>query len=108
MCSEPFVFGGELADWQELAVRGTLLAASLAWLFIGVGIEVVVVDMLGSVLSMDGIGDRIESAVWNVVPTGLGLIGEEEISTVLPAKPLVHLLWEIPDLVAWLFVQPVV
>ncbi len=50
------------------------------------------VDMLGSVLSMDGIGDRIESAVWNVVPTGLGLIGEEEISTVLPAKPLVHLL----------------
>ena len=106
--SEPFVLGGELTDGQKLAVCGTFLTALLAGLFVGVGVEIVVMNVFGGVLSVDGVGDCVESTVGNVVPAGLRLVRQEEVSSVLPSEPLVHLLRQVPNLIAGLFMEPVV
>ena len=106
--SEPLVLGGELADGEELSVRGAFFAAGLARLLVCVGVEVVVVDVLGRVLTVSCVGDCVEAAIGHVVPACLGLIGQEEVGAVVPSEPLVHLLAEVPNLIARLLVQPVV
>lgn len=108
MHSEPLVLGGELADGEELSVRGAFFAAGLARLLVGVGVEVVVVDVLGSVLSVGCVGNGVEAAIGHVVPACLGFISQEEVRAVVPSEPLVHLLAEVPNLVVGLLVQPVV
>jgi hypothetical protein len=81
-----------LTDGEELAVRGTLFAARLTGLLVGIGIEVVVVDVLRGVFTMSGVGNSIKATIGNPIPAGLGLIGEEDVGTVLPSEPSVHLL----------------
>lgn len=89
-------------------MSGALFAASLAGLLVCVSVEVVVVHVLRGVLSVSGVGDGIETAVGHVVPPGLGLVSEKQVSAVLPSEPLVHLLRKVPNLVAGFFMEPVV
>lgn len=89
-------------------MAGTLFAASLARLLIGISVQVVVMNMLGSVLSMSSVGDSIKSTVGNKVPTGLGLVGKHQVAAILPSEPSVHFLGEIPNLIGRLLVHPMV
>jgi hypothetical protein len=76
LCSEPLVLGRELADGEELSMSSTLLATSLARLLVGISVQIVMVHMLGSVLSVSGVGDSVKSAVGHEVPSSLALVGE--------------------------------
>jgi hypothetical protein len=87
-------------------MRSALLA--VARLLVGIGATVVVVNVLGGVLAVSGVGDGVETAVGDIVPASLALVGKEEVATVLPSEPSVHFLWEVPHLIGGLLVHPVV
>jgi len=57
-------------------MSSALLAAGLARLLVGISVQIVMVHMLGSVLSVGGVGDGVESAVGHEVPSSLALVGE--------------------------------
>ena len=89
-------------------MRSSLLAAGLARLLVSISVEVVVMNVLGSVLTVSSVSDSVEATIGDPVPTSLGLVSEENVGTVLPSKPSVNLLREIPDLVRGLLVHPVI
>jgi hypothetical protein len=64
--------------------------------------------VLRGVLSMSGVGNCVEATVGYVQPASLRLVSQEKVGAVLPSKPSVHLLGEVPDLIIGLLMQPVV
>jgi hypothetical protein len=74
-----------LTDGEELTVRSTLLATSLTGLLVSFCVEVIVVNVLRSVLTVSCVGDGVETTIGNPVPSSLGLVGEEDVGTVLPS-----------------------
>ena len=81
-----------MSNGEELTVRGTLLSAGLTRLLVSVSVEVVVMNVLRSVLTMSCVGDGVETTIGDPVPSGLRLVSEEDVGTVLPSEPSVHLL----------------
>jgi hypothetical protein len=66
-------------------------------------------DMLWNELTMSGVALDIESSVWDVVPSSLGLISEHDVGSVVPLQPSHHSLREHPGAhVIWSLVQPMV
>ena len=66
-------------------------------------------DMLWNVLTVSGIALNIESSIWDVVPSSLGLISEHDVGSVVPLQPSHHSLREHPGAhVIWSLVQPMV
>ena len=90
--SEPFVLGRELSDREELTVSSALLATGLTRLLVSVSVEVVVMNVLRSVLTVSCVGDGVETTIGDPVPSSLRLVSEKDVGTVLPSEPSVHLL----------------
>ena len=66
-------------------------------------------DMLWVVLTLPGVLLDIEATIWNIVPAGLGLVGKENVSTVLVPEPSPHPLGKHPNmLVIWTLMKPMV
>jgi hypothetical protein len=74
-----------LTDGEELTVRSTLLATSLTGLLVSFCVEVIVVNVLRSVLTVSCVGDGVETTIGDPVPSSLRLVGEEDVGTVLPS-----------------------
>lgn len=88
-------------------MTGTLTnTALLSGLLVNIGVQVVVVHVLGGVLANDGI-EWVRTSVVNVEPAGLGLVSEEQVAAVLPLEPFVDLLGKEPDVLSGLLVNPV-
>jgi hypothetical protein len=68
-CSKPFIFRRELTNWKVLAMSGSFLASCLPALLVLISVEIIVMHMLGSVLSVDGVSDSVETSIWDEFPT---------------------------------------
>ena len=49
-------------------------------------------NMLGSVLTMAGVGVGVDSSVGNEVPSSFGLVSQKNVGTILPSEPSEHLI----------------
>ncbi len=72
-----------------MTVRGTFHSALLAALLVRIRIEVVMVNVLWSVLAS---GVDVPAAIGHIVPPGFALVGEQNICAVVPSEPPVHAL----------------
>jgi len=110
-CSSPSPLGliAELTLWQELVWVSRLNSLGGMSLGIGISVEVVMVDVLWVELAMSSVALNIESTVWDVVPSGLGLVSEEDVGTIVPLEPSPHSLGKSPGrLSVGSLVQPMV
>ena len=71
--------------------------------FVKIRVQVVVMNMFGRVFACRIL---VPASIIYVEPAGFTLIGEQNVSTVVPSEPSPHLLGKIPDLVVGLFVDP--
>ena len=97
-----------MTDGEELTVSSTIFAAGLAGLLISISVQIVVVDMLRSILTMSGVSDCVEATIGDPIPSSLGLVSKEDVASILPSEPSVHLLRQVKHLIRGLFVHPVV
>ena len=66
------------------------------------------VNVFGVELAMSRVRLGVDASVWNVIPSSLGLISEQDVATVVPFEPSPHLLRERPNvMVVWPFMKPV-
>ena len=93
---------------KELTVTSTLDSSSLTRLLVFVSVQVVVVNMLRSVLTLVSVSDAIIASVREEVPSGFGLVSEQGVAAVLPSKPSVHFLGKVEDLIGGLLMDPMV
>jgi hypothetical protein len=71
--------------------------------------QVVMMNVLWGELTMSGVALNIESSIWNVVPSGLGFVGEHNVAAVVPLEPSPESLGKHPGVVAvWALMQPVI
>lgn len=81
----------------------------LSRLNIGIGVKIVMVDVLRSEFSLPSVLLDIIPTVWHVIPSGLSLISEHRVSSIVILKPSPHLLRKLPDmLIIRSFVKPVI
>ena len=64
--------------------------------------------VLRSVLSVDCVSHSVKSSIWDEFPTGLRLVSKEDVGTIVPSQPSVHLLRQMPNMFAWLLMKPMV
>lgn len=95
----------ELVSAKEFSVVCALHTASLSRLSVDITVQVVVVNVLGSILTIS-CAFRLTS-IGEIVPACLALIGEQDVSTIVPSQPSPYLLGEVPYILAGFFVQPV-
>ena len=79
------------------------LSSCLPRFFVHICVQVVVMDVLWSVLACCIL---VPAPIIYVVPAGFTFIGEQHIGAVVPSEPSPHLLREIPNLVVGLLVNP--
>lgn len=95
----------ELVSAKEFSVVCALHTASLSRLDVNIRVEVVVVNVLGSILAV-GCAFGLTS-IREIVPASLALVGEQDVGAIMPSQPSPHLLREVPYILAGLLVQPV-
>lgn len=81
----------------------------LSGLDVGVGVKVVMVDVLWSEFSLPSVLLNIIPTVWHVVPSSFSLISEHRVSSIVVLQPSPHLLRKLPDMfIIRSLMQPVI
>lgn len=96
----------ELVCCKEFAVGSSGGATLFAGPLVGIGVQVVVVNVFGGELTVDHVAG-FRGAVWNVEPAGFALVSVEHVAAIVPSEPSPHALGQVPNLIGRLLVQPV-
>lgn len=105
----PSAFIAEFASGQELSGVGTFDSSCCSRFLVGIRVQIVVVNMLWNEFTRSSVRLRVSSTIWKIIPSGLGLVSEQDMATIVPFKPSPHLLRKRPDMfIVWAFMQPMV
>jgi len=77
---------------QVLAWSGLFYTSLSLRVLVFIGVQVVVMHMLGVVFSVSGVLLSVESTVTNVEPSSFGFVSQQNVSTVVPLEPSPKLL----------------
>ena len=65
-------------------------------LLVEVGVQVVMMNMLWVVLTVSSVALDVESTVRDVVPSGLRLVSQQDVTSIMPLEPSPNSLGEVP------------
>ena len=83
----------------------SFFASGLSGFLVSISNHIVMMHMLGSVLSLTSIGNRVESPIRNVVPARFRFVCQQNMAAIMPSQPFGHSLGQRPDVLIGAFLM---